>query len=153
MEHRALYEQFHLDEPWDSPHNKTLISQMPEYYRHPSRAQNDGKTAYLVLVHDDAAFPADPAKQVNFNDFKDGLANTILVVEANADRAVEWTRPDDIRFDPNHSLAGLGSAWDNGFHIAFGDGSIRFIQTTVSPETFKALVTRDGNEIIDAGSL
>ena len=28
----ALYRQFHLDEPWDSPHNRTLIDKMPAVY-------------------------------------------------------------------------------------------------------------------------
>ena len=26
---QALYDQFHLDEAWDSPHNRTLIAKMP----------------------------------------------------------------------------------------------------------------------------
>ena len=29
---KGLYEQFHLDEPWDSPHNKLLLDQMPNVY-------------------------------------------------------------------------------------------------------------------------
>lgn len=32
----ALYKQFRLDEPWDSPHNKALLSKMPAPYRLPS---------------------------------------------------------------------------------------------------------------------
>jgi hypothetical protein len=147
MEHRALYEQFHLDEPWDSPHNKSLISQMPEFYRYPGSKLNDGKTTYLALVHDDSAFPADRAKKLTFNDFSDGLAGTILVVEANADRAVEWTRPDDIRFDPNKPLAGLGNAWDDGFQVVSADGAVHFVSRAISPESFKGLVTRGGGEI------
>ena len=29
LEEKTLYEQFHLDEPWDSPNNKKLIERMP----------------------------------------------------------------------------------------------------------------------------
>ena len=29
FEHNELYKQFRLNEPWDSPHNKTLIAKMP----------------------------------------------------------------------------------------------------------------------------
>ena len=29
VEGEALYRQFKLDEPWDSPHNKKLIARMP----------------------------------------------------------------------------------------------------------------------------
>ena len=28
-EEAALYKEFHLDEPWDSEHNKNLIARMP----------------------------------------------------------------------------------------------------------------------------
>ena len=30
-----LYREFHLDEPWDSVHNKTLLSKMPDVYKAP----------------------------------------------------------------------------------------------------------------------
>ncbi len=37
IEQQELYNQFHLNEPWDSPHNKTLIARMPVAYNCPSR--------------------------------------------------------------------------------------------------------------------
>ena len=36
LEQQELYDQFHLDEPWDSEHNRQLISLMPETYIDPS---------------------------------------------------------------------------------------------------------------------
>ena len=33
VEQEDLYKQFHLDEPWDSEHNKKLIEKMPAVYR------------------------------------------------------------------------------------------------------------------------
>ena len=49
LEQQALYDQFHLDEPWDSEHNKTLIARMPEFYLDPSsgRLPAEGRTALL----------------------------------------------------------------------------------------------------------
>src|SRR5262245_66309297 len=35
IEEEALYKEFHLDEPWDSPHNKALIAKMPAVFRNP----------------------------------------------------------------------------------------------------------------------
>ena len=35
MEEKSLYDQFHLDEPWDSEHNKKLLEKMPDGYRDP----------------------------------------------------------------------------------------------------------------------
>src|SRR5262249_7254639 len=37
IEEEALYRQFKLDEPWDSPHNKKLIPLMPKTYAAPKR--------------------------------------------------------------------------------------------------------------------
>ena len=32
LEQNALYQQFHLDEPWDSEHNLKLVDRMPAYF-------------------------------------------------------------------------------------------------------------------------
>ncbi len=48
---QALYDQFHLDEAWDSPHNRALISKMPAVYRCPAENEGiavGGKTRYLA---------------------------------------------------------------------------------------------------------
>ena len=46
----GLYKEFHLDEPWDSEHNRKLIERMPAVYRSPDSLQLPaGRTpAYLV---------------------------------------------------------------------------------------------------------
>ena len=44
-----LYDQFHLDEPWDSAHNKTLIPLMPMFYEHPQLPDlPEGHTVYQM---------------------------------------------------------------------------------------------------------
>ena len=35
VEQMALYNQFHLDEPWDSPHNMQFVRRMPKTYALP----------------------------------------------------------------------------------------------------------------------
>ena len=35
-------------------------------------------------------------------------SHTILVVEADEDRAVIWTKPDDLEYDPANPAKGLG---------------------------------------------
>ncbi len=47
----ALYDEFHLDEPWDSPHNKKLIAKMPGNFA-PSSAKlrEQGKTTVVAPV-------------------------------------------------------------------------------------------------------
>jgi RNA polymerase sigma factor (sigma-70 family) len=44
-----LYKQFHLDEAWDSAHNKKLLAQMPAVYRIPGQKEKNS-TLYQVFV-------------------------------------------------------------------------------------------------------
>ena len=77
-----------------------------------------------------------------------------MVVEAK--EAVTWTKPDDLKFDPgaaaDASLYGAFSLHPGGFNAAFADGSVRFIKRSISPIVFKALITRNGGEVIQADS-
>ena len=36
LEQGALYNEFHLDEPWDSEHNKALVAKMPAVLPRPT---------------------------------------------------------------------------------------------------------------------
>ena len=78
----------------------------------------------------------------------DGTSNTIMVVEARADQAVVWTKPDDLDIDLDNPLSGLESARVGGFHALLADGSVRFISNQIDLKTLKALFTRAGNETI-----
>ena len=41
LEEGELYKQYNMNEPWDSPHNRTLAAKMPKVYRCPtSRSRN-----------------------------------------------------------------------------------------------------------------
>ena len=42
LEQGALFQAFHLNEPWDSPHNKALIARMPEVFTTPSSPTRTG---------------------------------------------------------------------------------------------------------------
>ena len=49
--YQQLYDRFHLDEPWDSPHNRPLLALMPAELACPDAAvARDGKTGYMVVV-------------------------------------------------------------------------------------------------------
>ncbi len=49
LDQEALYKQFKLDEPWDSPNNKKLIAKMPSRLR--SRGQGGPATRDVLPIH------------------------------------------------------------------------------------------------------
>ena len=112
-----LYHQFRLDEAWDSEHNLNLAEQMPIVYRNSNRPI-DEKTNFLLPVGEGTMFASE--KGPKFANVRDGLSNTIMVVEADAGQAVVWTKPADLEYDAAEPTNGLGNIRVGGFQAALG---------------------------------
>jgi prepilin-type processing-associated H-X9-DG protein len=141
LEQDSLYREFHLDEPWDSDHNRRLLDHMPKVYADPTEP-SASMTVYQVFTGPQTAFE-DPKGQ-NLSSFTDGPNNTLLVVEAA--QAVRWTEPVDLTFDPQGPLPPLGHRHGAGFNAALADGSVRFLPGDLGEQTLRALITRNGKE-------
>lgn len=140
-----LRSEFHLDEPWDSPHNRKLIERMPDVYCNGNwRLEREGKTTFLAPVGEQTIFSG--REGISIGDITDGTSNTILVVDVADDRAVVWTKPEDWEFDLEQPMKGLTGKFDGGFSVLLGDGSVRFLSETIKPEILRALFTRNGGE-------
>lgn len=146
IEQGGLYNQFKMDEPWDGPNNSKLIPLMPKTYAIPNDTTTPaGLTHYRVFVGNGAAF--DWCKGANIpNDFSDGTSNTILVVEAAT--AVPWTKPDELDYDPNGPLPALDNQFSGGSQAALADGEVRMISSSISQQTLRAAITRNGGETL-----
>lgn len=143
-----LYNQFRLDEPWDSEHNRKLIERMPAVYAGNPANPQDKRTSYLAPVGKETVFPPG-TKGINlFKDIPDGTSNTILIVEADADHAVVWTRPQDLVVDLQKPFIGLVDKSRDYFLAALADGSVRVISNQTAPTTLRALFTRNGGETV-----
>lgn len=142
----ALYYQFHLDEPWDSQHNKTLISRIPEVYIAPGVTEK-GNTAFQVVIGANTAFEAE--KGLRMRDITDGLSNTAFVVETRPDKSDIWTKPGGLTLDDEEPIQSLGKPSTDGFLILMGDGAVKTINgELLRADTLKALFTRNGREVI-----
>jgi hypothetical protein len=141
------------DEAWDSPANRELHGQMPRAYRF--SGGKPGETVYqcFTMAPDDSHNPplitalGDGRKGVEFRDIRDGTSKTILIVEADRDRAVSWMKPADLAFDPKNPKAGVGGFRSQGFLAAVADGSVRFISNEISDDVMRQLVlANDGGQ-------
>ncbi len=140
-----LYEQFHLDEPWDSEHNIKLLEKMPAVFSNPNLPSKT-QTVYLGLVSDNSLFQ--PGMGLPIRKITDGSSQTMMFVEANPNQLTPWTEPSDLDFQPQQPLQGITGIRPGGFIAAFCDGSVQFISNNVNPQSIRAMVTVDGREII-----
>jgi hypothetical protein len=155
-----VFAQFHLMEPWDSPHNKTLIDQMPAVFALPGKPAETGHTYVRGLAGPRAIFPAKPRSAGNATgvyidstrgrstiNINDGSSNTLMVAEAA--EAVIWIKPDELLYDEisdgNTPLPKFGGAFPDGFHGVMADGSVMFFPNALTDDALlrRAILTND----------
>ena len=147
VEEQSLYSQFHLDEPWDSPHNLGLSALMPDVYRCPSEPASFGSgSCYAAISGPGTIFPGDRA--VKFADITDGTANTAMIGEVKGTN-LNWTQPTDVLFDARFTGPGNFSSWHpGGWNMLMADGTVRFLPDTINPATYRSLMTISGGEAV-----
>ena len=153
VEHQNLYQQFKLNEPWDSPANKPLLAQMPKVYANPGRVQPGDTTTYyrVFATLDPTSTPKPPwtmpvagrgvPQTWSLGALPDGTSNTILIVEA--EEGVPWTKPDELIYDPKKPLPALSYFFNGVSNVAMADGSVRLLPKTVSEKTLRNAITMD----------
>jgi RNA polymerase sigma factor (sigma-70 family) len=145
---KALYKQFKLSEPWDSPHNKALLAKMPKVYA-PAVAKDGEKgkyvTHYLGFVGGGALFERD--KMVSIQSVTDGTSNTLMIAEAVT--GVPWTKPEDLAFTGQSLLPQLGGQFKEGFVGVTADGAPRLFKKSLNPKSLVEMITRGAGEVID----
>lgn len=152
IEQQDLYNQFHLDEPWDSDHNRSLIAKMPAIFGDPAQPElaAAGRTTFVVPVAEGTAFGGETGTKIS--EIKDGTSQTIMTVEVIPELAVIWTKPDDWQVDLGDPLRGVKRNADDGrgqvFTAGWCDGSVRMVATTIDSAAFKALLTIAGGEVV-----
>lgn len=155
IEQDVLYKKFRLNEPWDSPHNIQLLKEMPKIYQVNWGDQPpQGHTNYQVFTGPQTMFelqrqfPGDPFgfKGLNIGNIPDGTSNTLLIAEGG--NAVPWTKPEDLIYHPTSPVPKIGGPFKDFANVAFADGAVHSVMTSASEKTLRALITRNGSELI-----
>ncbi len=145
IEQEALYKEFKLDEPWDSDHNIKLLPKMPVIYRFVGDDAGDSQTYYRVFVgpnKNPSALFRTYDERVKMKSITHGTSNTLLIVPAA--ESVPWTKPEELVFPEKGPLPRLNQL-RRGCNVAFCDGSVRFLSSTIAEKTLRELITRDAD--------
>jgi hypothetical protein len=153
----ALFNEFHLDEPWDSEHNARLIPRMPAVFAASGGAAEAGQTGVVLPAAADMAFGEGDVLQslgenvrakllgVRSSSLKDGLSNTVLIVSIPG-LAVPWTKPSDLGVDAVELLAEARQRGIAAIPVAMGDASVRLLPTDTPADKVRAMFSRAGGE-------
>jgi hypothetical protein len=136
-----LYQQFKIDEPWDSEHNKLLVEKMPNIFV--SDGVNEaGKTSFHVFLGENTPLGGDAP--LRLPDIRDGMGNTLFFVQAGPDTAEIWTKPSGLRYDPQAPRKCLGKTGKK-IVIALGNGQSLSIDSRIKDDALLHLIDyRDG---------
>jgi RNA polymerase sigma factor (sigma-70 family) len=151
LEQDDLFKQFHLDEPWNSEHNRALLAKMPKQYAPPLAGKMKEKytTFYQVFIGKGTIFEG--TEGMGFSDITDGTSATVAIVEAA--EAVPWTKPADLPYDAEKPLPKLGGLFPNGFHAVLADGSAHWLKKDFDATEMRHAITRNAGDLADFDKL
>lgn len=130
LEQSALFEQFDLTQGWDSETNRKLSEVVIPIY-------GDSNKTGLQWVQSDVR---------EFRDITDGTSNTIAFIH-NAPGVV-WTENKPFTSDDAVKMFKALKPGDTMI-IGMYDGSVTRIDNRMKLETFEAMLTPDGGEVVD----
>jgi hypothetical protein len=100
-----LYQQFKLDESWDSPTNKPLMETMPVIFQPFTNNVQPPKTTIHFFDSEGTPFSNPDLKPEELKNSQ----STLMLVSVNAEKAVEWTKPESLTFDADKLEEIVGS--------------------------------------------
>lgn len=156
-----LYDQYHFDESWDSPHNSALAGGLPigmsgvsPWYHCASDCDPDRLDTSYVMAVGSETFTSGPTGR-RMEEFTEGTAHTITIAEMS-ESGIPWMEPRDLDFDtmsfkindPNGR--GIRSKHPGVVVVQFADGSARCLNEDIDPEVLKSLLRISGPKDVSA---
>lgn len=149
IDEQALYNEFHLDEPWDSPTNLKLVDRIPACYQSTQFPELKlGQTLVQAPLQTGFTWNGSENRMLMFKDITDGTSNTICFVVAPRDKGVLWTKPVDLKLGADSLVSNLFGDRES-MEVAYFDSSIRGLDRTIKADSLKALMTHAGGEVTD----
>jgi hypothetical protein len=162
LDEKELFNDYDMNQPWDSPENLELTSRMPSVYRAASSQLYGTDSAYYLITGPATLFPPAPSgapagtfRPLSPNSVSDDPGQTLLVVEAStltSNYYPSWLEPRDLDVTLMQGVIGtspgreIGGVNVGGAVVATVDGRSHFLSDQTSPSTVMALITISGGE-------
>ena len=137
--HDDLYKQFHLDEAWDSPHNKTLLGKMPKVYQ--TGPETDATRIREVPRQGSLGKYPNISRA---NQYLDGPDDTAVILLAGD--AIPWTKPEPSELLDDDVAATFMISSQTPTIAVMASGAVKALPNGVHPLKLRALLTAQGNE-------
>lgn len=144
LDERSHFYKINLSQAWNAPINSELQQvHIPSYTCPETRSVS--QTTYMALVTSESFLREIHSAKIR--EVKDGTQNTVMIAEIPHANTIHWMNPSDASDAAVLSLnANNKITHTDGFHVAFVDGSVRFLNKKISAKTFHALTTIAGSE-------
>ena len=147
----GLYREIDQKLSWSDPRNAVFFKRILRVFLNPEVPREPNTEGYALSHYAVNCRVLGPNSHLRPEDVTDGLSNTIMAGEVNANFK-PWGHPINWR-DPaeglNKSPDGFGGPWTTGItNMLMMDGSVRAIRNDIDPEVLKALATPAGGEKI-----
>ncbi len=138
-----LYHRFHRDEPWDSPHNKSLIREMPDAFRTPGSNPAEFKSSVEAPIGPKRYFRD---KVITLDDATDGLKHTLVLMHVPDKHNQTWTKPDQSTIDLATRMRQSAKGTGDQCLVVRAWGDVRSLDVRKYGDEIPALLTTDGGE-------
>lgn len=149
LDAQDVFDKIDFSKPWDDPANAEARKAQIPHFVCPSLKGKlpDGHCVYQVVMAADGCFRGN--EPIRLGDLKDGVSETLLVIEVRLDQATHWMSPGSI--EEAEALVGTPAPkvgerrtrlqHSGGFNVALADGSVMFVPETVTRSNLRAMIS------------
>ncbi len=146
IEQLAMYRAMKLDQPWDSDDNAMFSAMLiPTYFE---ESKPSAKTRMRAPVYPGSIWHGDgPPKTLS--DVKDGTSNTIAVIHAPENAAVEWSNPQPWVLSVDDPMSDVFGERETATVVLLDGAALVLKKSDMTNKKLIAMLTCDKGDVVE----
>ena len=145
MGHEELFRKFNLEEPWDSDHNRKLLSEIPEEFLY---ADLDDQTLTRIAMPSGRSMFWNPNSDFTYDRCRDGLKHSVLFYETS--KPIPWTKPTEPLIESDNPHKSIYWHSNELGYVATASHEQKRIGEKMSKDDLTSVLTANGGEVVSA---